>query len=285
MPCYAVTGASGQLGRLAVHELLARGVPPAEIVAVARTPAKAADLAGRGVQMRQGDYSSPPTLATALAGVDRLLLISSSEAVQRVAQHTNVVEAARQAGVTRIVYTSLLNADRTTSPLGGEHQQTERALRASGVPATVLRPGWYTENYTGQLGQFLERGEIVGAAGSGRISAATRRDYAAAAAVALLQDEAGDRTYELGGPAFDLTELAGVVSEVTGTSVTYRDLPVEEYAGWLRSAGLDQETAGFVAAIDASTARGDLHTDSRDLERLLGRPATGLVDAVRAARS
>lgn len=284
MPLHAVTGASGKLGRLVVHELLTRGVPTSDVVAVVRTPARATDLAELGVQVREGDYSRPQTLGAALAGVDRLLLVSSSEPGQRVAHHTHVIEAARSAGVSRIVYTSMVNADRTTNPLAGDHQETERVLRAAGVASTVLRPGWYTENCTDQIGQYLERREIVGAAGSGRISAAPRRDHAAAAAVALLQDQAGDRTYELGGPAFDLPELARVVTEVTGTPVIYRDLPVEEHARSLQAGGMDQASAGFVAALDASIARGDLETDSQDLAQLLGRPPTPLADVVRAVR-
>jgi NAD(P)H dehydrogenase (quinone) len=284
MPSYAVTGASGQLGRLAVQELMSRGVPAADIVAVVRTPSKADDLARSGAHVRAADYSRPQTLGAALAGVDRLLLVSSSVPGQRAAHHTNVIEAAKTAGVSRIAYTSILNADDTTNPLAGEHQDSERVLRAADVPFTLLRNGWYTENYTGQLGQYLQRGEIVGAAGHGRISAATRQDYAAAAAAALLQDEEDNRTYELGGPAFDLAELAGVISEVTGTPVAYRDLPVEEYASRLREAGLDEENARFVAALDASIAHGDLETSRQDLARLLGRPATPLTDVVRAAR-
>lgn len=285
MPTYAITGASGQLGRLVIDELLTRAVSAGDVIAVARTPGKATDLANRGVQVRKGDYSQPATLNEALTGVDRLLLVSSSEPGHRVAQHTNVIEAARAAGASRIVYTSILNADHTSNPLAGEHQDTERALRESGVPFTLLRNGWYTENYTDQLGQYLQRGEILGAAAGGRISAATRKDYAAAAGSALLQDEEGNRTYELGGPAFDLSELARVISEITGTPVTYRDLPIEEYASSLQQAGLDGETAQFVAALDASIARGELETESQDLARLLGRPATPLADVVRAARA
>jgi NAD(P)H dehydrogenase (quinone) len=284
MPTYAVTGASGQLGRLAVQELLARGVSASDVVAVVRTRGKAADLADRGVQVREANYIRPQTLGAALVGVDRLLLISSSEAGQRVAHHTNVIEATKTAGTGRIVYTSMLNSDDTTNPLAGEHQDSERAVRAAGVPFTLLRNGWYTENYTDQLGQYLQRGEILGAAGSGRISAATRQDYAAAAAV-LLQDDDGNRTYELGGPAFDLPELARVISEVTGTPVTYTDLPVDDYASRLEQTGLDEASARFVAALDASIANGDLKTTSRDLEQLLGHPVTPIVDAVRAARS
>ncbi|AEK45154.1 nucleotide-diphosphate-sugar epimerase/NmrA family protein [Amycolatopsis mediterranei S699] len=233
--------------------------------------------------MREGDYSRPSSLAVALADVDRLLLVSGSEPGRRVIHHTNVIEAARSTGTSRVVYTSMLNADDTTNPLAEEHQETERALRDAGIPFTLLRNGWYTENYTGQLGEYLRHGEILGAAGSGRISAATRRDYACAAVTALLQDEPGNRSYELGGPAFDLSELARVISEVTSTAVVYRDLPVEEYESSLRQAGLDRGSAEFVAALDVSIAHGDLATDSQDLARLLDRPATPLAEVVRTA--
>ena len=177
----------------------------------------------------------------------------------------------------------MLNADRTINPLAGEHQDTERGLGAAGVPFTLLRNGWYTENYTDQLGQYLQHGEILGAAGRGRISAATRQDYAAAAAAELLNDDDGNRTYELGGPAFDLPELARVISEVIGTPVTYIDLSVDDYAARLEQTGLDEASARFVAALDGSIANGDLETDSRDLEQLRGHSVTPLADAVRAA--
>jgi NAD(P)H dehydrogenase (quinone) len=283
MLTYAVTGASGHLGHFAVEELLAHGVPAADVVALVRTPGKAADLAGRGVQVREADYARPQTLGPALAGVDRLLLVSSSVPGQRAAQHGNVIEAAKAAGTSRIVYTSILNADHTTNPLAGEHQASEQALREAGVAFTLLRNGWYTENYTDQLADYLRRGEIVGAAGRGGISAATRQDYAIAAAAALLADDEGNLICELGGPAFDLAELAEVISEVTGVPVTYRDLTAEEYVASLTKAGLDEATARFVAALDASIAHGDLETGSQDLARLLGRPATPLADVVREA--
>ena len=284
MPTYAVTGASGHLGRRVVEELLARGVPAQDVVAVVRTPAKAGDLADRGVQVRPGDYSDPQTLPAALAGVQRLLLVSASEPGNRVAQHTAVIDAAKDAGVERIAYTSILHADTSTNPLAPEHRATEEVLRASGVPFTVLRNSWYTENYTDQLGQYLERGEILGAAGNGRISAAPRPDYAVAAASALLADEPGNAVYELGGPAFTLAELAAAVSEVTGRTVGYRDVSPQELVEALQQAGLDAATAGFVAAIDESIAAGTLETDSDDLARLLGRDPTPLREAIRAAR-
>lgn len=284
MPIYAVTGASGHLGRRVIEELLARGIAPADVVAVVRAPSKAADLAARGVQVRLGDYSRPDTLPAALAGVKRLLLVSGSEPGQRVAQHTAVIEAAKAAGVERIAYTSSLNADDTTSPLAGEHQGTEQVLRSAGVPFTLLRNGWYTENYTDQLDQYLQQGAILGAAADGKVSGAPREDYAVAAAAALLNDDQGNSVYELGGPAFTLEELAATISQVTGTTVAYRDLPVPAYAAALQQVGLDEATAGFLAAIDGSIAAGDLYTDSEDLARLLGRPVTPLADAIRAVR-
>lgn len=285
MPTYAVTGTTGHLGRLVVENLLDRGAPASDVVAVVRDPAKAADLAARGVQVRQADYSRPETLLAALAGVDRLLLVSGNEVGQRVGQHTNVIEAARAAGVGRVVYTSILRADTTTNPLAPEHLATEQVLTASRVPFTVLRNGWYTENYTGQLGQYLERGEIVGATGAGRISGAARADYAEAAAVVLTGDGHTGAVYELGGAPFTLAELAETISEVTGTKVAYRDLSPTDYATALRGAGLDADTAAFVAAIDETIARGELETGSDDLARLTGRPTTPLVDVVQAARS
>lgn len=285
MPVFAVTGATGRLGHHVVEELLARGVPASDVVAVVRTSSKAADLAARGVQVRHGDYSAAETLPAALAGVQRLLLVSGSEPGQRVAQHTAVIEAARDAGVERLVYTSILRADTSSNPLAGEHKVTEEVLRASGLPFTLLRNSWYIENYTDQLDQYLQHGEILGAAGSGRVSAAARADYGVAAAAALLTEGTGNALHELGGPAFTLAELAATITDVTDRQVSYRDTSAEELAAALQGFGLDAGTAGFVAAIDTSIAAGDLETSSNDLAALLGRPVTPLADAVRAGRS
>ncbi len=282
-PVYAVTGASGRLGRLAVEQLTANGVSPSDIVALVRTPAKAVSLAASGVQVRQADYSRPASLPAALSGVNRLLLVSGSEIGRLVPQHTNVIKAAKNAGVSRIAYTSMLNADHSTSPLAGEHRETERVLSEAAVPHTVLRNGYYTEGYPDHLGEYLAAGEITGAAGHGRMSTATRQDYATAAAAALLSDEPGNRTHELGGPAYDVTELAQIITDVTRTKVTYRDLPPDEYAAVLQRSGTDEATAHFVAALDVAVARGDLETSNTDLADLLGRPATRPADVVHAA--
>lgn len=284
MTTFAVTAATGQLGRLVVAELLKAGVVPGDVIAVVRDPGKASDLAGQGVQVREGDYNRPEALAAALAGVDRLLLISGSEVGQRVPQHRNVIDAARAAGVQRIAYTSVLRADRTTLVLAPEHKATEEAIAASGVPYTFLRHGWYTENYSAQLGQYLEHGAVLHAAGDGRIAAATRADFAAADAAALLEDRTDNAVYELAGPAFTYAELARTITEVTGTPVQARALSAEQLQESLTSAGLDAGFAGFLAAVDGNIAAGELDGDTPDLEKLLGRPATALAEAVAAAR-
>ncbi|WP_062132085.1 NmrA family NAD(P)-binding protein [Demequina aestuarii] len=283
MTTFAVTGTSGHLGRLIVESLLARGVPAADIVAIARTTAKVKDLAERGVQVRFGDYEDAASLDAALDGVTRLVLVSSSEVGKRSAQHAAVIGAAERAGVSRIVYTSILKADTSTLGLAPEHVETETALDASAIPATVLRNSWYLENYTGQIGQYLASGTILGATGGAPLTAGTRSDFADAAAVAAIQDEEGV-TYEIGGVTFTFDELASTVTAVTGTTVTHRDVSVDELSSTLQeAAGMDPGTAGFWASVDASIAKGDLFTESTDLERLIGRAPASLESAVRAA--
>lgn len=278
----AVTGASGHLGRLAIEALLGK-VPAREIVALVRTPSKAADLAAKGVQVRHADYSRPETLGPALAGVDKLLLVSSSEVGQRAAQHQAVVDAARAAGVGFIAYTSILHADRSRLALAAEHLATERALAASGIPHALLRNGWYLENYTGQIPGALAHG-FAGSAGDGRIAAAARADFAAAAAAVLtLPDQAG-KVYELAGDeTFTMAELAAEVARQAGKPVAYADLPAETYGGVLRGAGLPGPFADVLVDADVNIARGELDDRSGDLRRLIGRPTTALRDAVAAA--
>jgi NAD(P)H dehydrogenase (quinone) len=283
MSQYAVTGATGHLGRLIIGDLIDAGVPAADITAIVRDAGKATDLAGRGVQIQVADYTQPGTLATALAGTGTLMFVSGSEAGQRLPQHRAVIDAAKAAGVTRIVYTSLLRADISGLPLAPEHKATEELLRASGIPFTILRNSWYTENYTAQLPQYLQQGAITAAAGDGRIAAATRADYAAAAVAVLTGTGHENAVYELGGTPFTLSDLAGAVTEATGTKVIYNAVTTPELVTVLTGAGLDAGTAAFVAALDEGTARGDLDTTSTDLATLTGRPSTPLADAIKAA--
>jgi NAD(P)H dehydrogenase (quinone) len=281
MTTYAVTGATGHLGRLVVTELLARGVSASDVVALARTPDKAADLAARGVTVRPADYADPTTLPAALESVDVLLLVSGSELGRRLPQHTAVIEAAKAAAVGRVAYTSIAAADRSANPLTPEHRATEDLLRASGLPFTILRDNWYLENYTGQLPQYLAQGEVLGLDGGARIGAATRADMAAAIVTALLDEGTAGATFELSGPPITLSGIAATVTDVTGTKVAYRDVTADELAAVLRGSGMDAATAGFVVSLEESVARGDLDVRSDDLERLLGRPATSFTDALR----
>lgn len=279
-----ITAATGQLGRLAVDALIARGVEPQRIVAAVRTPAKADEIAAKGVQVREADYARPETLGPALAGTDRLLLISSSEAGQRIAQHANVIAAAKAAGVGAIAYTSVTKADSSGILLAGEHLATEQLLRDSGLPFTFLRNSWYLENYTASalLATTVERGVLLGAAGDGRVAAATRRDYAEAAAAVLTGSGHENQVYELGGDErFTMTELAATISSVAGKPVRYQDLPEAEYAQALLDVGLPEIGAKILSDSDAGIVRGELDTDSGDLRRLIGRPTTSPAEAVR----
>ncbi|MFP3460826.1 SDR family oxidoreductase [Arthrobacter globiformis] len=279
-----ITGATGQLGRLVVEALLDSGLPAEQIVAAGRTVDRIADLGERGVQVRNIDYSQPESLRQAFAGADKVLLVSGSEVGQRVEQHRNAINAARDAGVGLIGYTSIANADTTEMQLAAEHLATEEILRDSGVPFVLLRNGWYLENYTGQLPVQVQHGAVFGSAGDGRVSAAARADYAAAAAAVLLRDDQAGKVYELGGDdAFTLSELAGEVSAVSGKPVTYTDLPAEKYTQVLVEAGLPEPYAAILADSDLGIARGDLLVTSGDLSALLGRPTTPLREAVQAA--
>jgi NAD(P)H dehydrogenase (quinone) len=279
-----VTGATGHLGRLVVEALLQRGVPAGEIVAAGRNTDRLADLADRGVQVRRIDFTDPATLTEAFTGADRVLLVSSSEVGRRAEQHRNAIDAAKEAGVTLLAYTSIAQADTTAMLLAAEHQATEQYLRESGVPFTLLRNGWYLENYTAQLPVALEHGAIIGSAGEGRVSAATRADYADAAAAVLTGEGHAGKAYELGGDqAFTLPELAAEITRQTGTEVTYRDLPVAEYTQVLVGAGLPEPAAAVFADSDLGIARGELLVESGDLSRLTGRPTTSLADGLAAA--
>jgi NAD(P)H dehydrogenase (quinone) len=281
---FVITGATGSLGRLVVEALLDQNVPAGQIVATGRDLAKIADLAERGVQVRPVDYNDPQSLRQAFKGAEKVLLISGSEVGQRIEQHRNAINAAKEAGAALIAYTSVANADNTEMQLAAEHQATEEVLRASGVPFTLLRNGWYLENYTGQLAVHLQHGAVLGSAGQGKVSAAARADYAQAAAAVLLKEGQAGKVYELGGDqAFTLNDLAAEITAVTGQPVRYQDLPAEQYAKVLQDAGLPEAYAAILADSDLGIARGDLLVTGSDLSSLIGRPTTPLREAVQAA--
>ncbi|WP_405449239.1 SDR family oxidoreductase [Streptomyces achromogenes] len=277
-----VTGATGHLGRHVVAQLLEK-VPAERITAVVRDAAKGADLAARGVRLAVADYNAPETLDGLFAAGDKVLLISGSEVDKdRVAQHTAVIDAAKAAGVALLAYTSAPGT--LTAALADDHRATEQVLRASGLPYTLLRNGWYHENYTEHLAPVLEHGAVVQAAGDGRVSSAARADYAAAAVAVLTGEGHENATYELGGDeAWSFAEYAAELSRQTGREIAYRPVSVADLTGILTGAGLPAPLAGILAGVDASIAEGELVVSSGDLSRLIGRPTTPLAEAVTAA--
>ena len=269
-----VTGASGQLGRLVIEDLLRRPLGE-EIVAAVRNPKSVEAFQARGVQVRRADYDQPETLAAAFRGADKLLLISSSEVGRRTPQHRAVIDAAKAAGVGLLAYTSILHADTSPLPLAGEHKETESLIRASGLPAVILRNGWYTENYLAAVPAALQYGVLLGSAGEGRISSAARADYAAAAAAALTRDDQAGRVYELAGDAsYSLDELTQAIARQSGKAVAYRNLPEDAFRSALIEAGLPEGLATLLAESDVGASKGGLFDDSRQLSTLIGRPTT-----------
>lgn len=281
---YVITGANGQLGRLVIDLLLTK-VPADRIIAAVRSPEKAVDLADKGVQVRQADYSQPATLETAFRGATKILLISSNEIGQRAVQHKAVIDAARRAGVELLAYTSVLHAATSTLELAEEHRQTEVAIKESGLPSVILRNGWYTENTTAGVPNALAHGAHFGCAGDGRFSSAARADYAGAAVAVLTSGEAqADKIYELAGDeAFTLSEFAAELTQQSGKTVVYTNLPEPGYKAALLQAGLPEEFAQLLANSDSAAAQGALFDDSRVLSRLIGRPTTPLAQTITQA--
>ncbi len=268
-----VTGATGQLGRLVVNKLKEK-VSVESLVALVRSPEKAADL---GVEACVFDYTKPESLATSLVGIDKLLLISGNELGQRLPQHIAVIEAAKQAGVKQLVYTSVLHADTSSLGLAGEHLATEVALKASGLVYTILRNGWYTENYTGSAKGAIGAGAFIGCAGDGKVASAARVDYAEAAAVVLTGEGYENKIYELAGDkAYTLTELAAEISRQTGKTIPYNNLTETQYVDILKSFGLPEGIAQMLADSDTGASKGGLFDESKQLSALIGRPTTPL---------
>jgi NAD(P)H dehydrogenase (quinone) len=279
-----VTGATGRLGRHVIAGLL-ESVPASEIVAAVRNPDKAGDLAAQGVQVREADYTKPETLRAALRGADKVLLISGNDlSGGRPAQHRAVVDAAKAAGAGLLAYTSILRAESSALRLAQEHRETERDVRASGLPFVFLRNGWYFENQTAALGPAVQHGAILGCAGDGRFASAAIADYAAAAVAVLTGSGHENAVYELAGDtSYTLADLAAEVSEQSGQPVAYNDLPPEGYQAALAGFGLPAALAGLLVDAEQGASRGELDSTSRDLHTLIGRSTATLRDAVAAA--
>ncbi|MFC1228463.1 MULTISPECIES: SDR family oxidoreductase [Streptomyces] len=273
-----VTGATGQFGRQVIEHLLLRGVPAGQVVAAARTPAKAAGLAALGVEVRTADYDRPETLMAAFAGADKVLLVSSTGSdATRIAQHRSAIDAAARSGVGLFAYTSVTRAPTNPMGLARVHRATEQAVADAGLPAVVLRNGWYTENHTAALPGAVARGTLAGSAGDGRIASATRADLAEAAAVVLTLDDQAGKTYDLtGDTAWTLPELAAEAAAQSGTPLGYTDLPAEQYRRILHQAGLPDPAVDLIVDADVQISHGALAHVTGDLTTLLGRPATPL---------
>ncbi|EGT0650625.1 SDR family oxidoreductase [Citrobacter braakii] len=277
----AITGATGQLGQHVIETLL-KTVPASQIVAIVRNPAKATALSQQGITVRQADYSDEAAFTTALQGIDKLLLISSSEVGQRAPQHRNVINAAKAAHVKFIAYTSLLHADRSPLGLADEHVATEKMLAESGIAYALLRNGWYTENYLASAPAALEHGVFIGAAGEGKIASATRADYAAAAARVISEDGHAGKIYELAGDAgWTLSQLAAELAKQSGKKVVYQNLNEADFAAALKGVGLPAGLADMLADSDVGASKGGLFDDSHTLSKLIGRPTTSLADSVK----
>ena len=278
----AITGATGQLGHFVIESLL-KHTQTTNIVALVRDSKKADALIQQGIEIRYFDYDQPESLAPALKGIDKLLLISANEIGRRTPQHKAVIDAAKHAGVPYIAYTSLLNADLSLLGLAHEHRITEALIKDSGLTYTLLRNNWYSENYLAGLAHVIETGTLYGAAGEGRISSAARQDYAEAAAKVLLSDDHDNQTYELASSSsFTLADLAAYIAEASGQAVQYQNISPEDYTQALNAAGLPASLVDVIVDADVQTQKGAMFSKSKDLENLIGRPTTPIQSQIKA---
>ena len=284
MPLFTVTGATGQFGNLVIESLLRLGAPPKEIRASVREVAKAVHHQTRGMDVRRGDFDDPGALRGAFENTRRLLIISTDQVGARVEQHRRAVEAAREAGVEYLEYTSVVNMQggESTSPIASDHRATEAIIRDSGIPYTILRNTFYAEYMLAPLVQSLGSGEYVSSAGDGRLGAAARTDLADAAALVLSELGHENKTYELTFPrAWDFREAADLVSRVSGRTLVYRPVSDEEYTRFLVESGVPEEAAQASVAMSQSLRAGDLALATRELEEVLRRPVTSLEEVTR----
>ena len=285
-----VTGASGQLGRLVIDALLASGkVAPAGIVATTRDTAKLADYAAKGITVSTADFDDPASLDAAFAGVSRVLIVSTDALDQpgkRLAQHKAAVAAAQKAGVKHILYTSMPQPDDSLVTFAPDHLGTEEAIKATGIPYTILRDGWYAENLFMSLPHALETGAWYTATGEGRIAHITRADTAAALAGALLKAGDESRTYTLTGTkSRTAEEIAAVVSEATDKPLKVVHVTDAQLAEGLKAAGLPEGFIPTIVSFDANTREGKIAAVTGDAEALAGRKPTSFEDFVAASKA
>ena len=268
-PTIFVSGASGKLGRLVLAALKEKGYA-GKIIAGTRDPSKLADVTG--VEVRKADFTDKAGLVTALAGVDRLLVISTDVIGQRLPQHLTAVEAAKDAGVKEIFYTSMPSPEPPSAiSFAPEHFGTEEAIKSSGLAYTILRMTWYTENLLGSLPGNLATGQWFTSAGDGKLSYVTRTDCARAAAGALIRG-AENKIYTVTGPeALTTAQIATIASAVTGKPLTTINVTDEQLAAGAKSAGVpDFVVEHFIVAFDRNTREDKVSTVTDAVETLWG---------------
>lgn len=277
----AITGATGQLGTLVLNTLLKK-IAASDLIALVRDTTKAEYLKQQGIEVRHFDYDQADTLSPALHGVDKLLFISASEIGRRSHQHKAIINAAQQAHVAHLIYTSVINANTSQLELAAEHRETEALIKASGLNYTILRNNWYSENYLAGLAQIIEAGVLYGAAADSQINSASRLDYAEAAARVLTSDGHFNKTYELAGStSFTLNDLATFITEASNKPIRYQNLTADAYHQALIQAGLPVYVVNVVVDADIQTQKGALFNPSKDLENIIGRKTTSMQDLIK----
>ncbi len=275
-----VTGATGKLGMKVVEALL-KTVPAGQLAVSVRNPEKAEGLKARGVDVRHGDFDRPETLTSTFAGIDRLLIISADgDNETRIRQHANAVAAAEQARVKFIAYTSVANAKESSLSLAEVHRTTEEAIRKTGIPYSFLRNNWYLENETGSIQGALAGAPWVTSAGAGKVGWALRKDYAEAAAAVLAGSGHENTVYELSGKPMTQQELVSALGTVLGKEVPLQQVDDDAYAGIMKGAGLPDFLIALFVGIQKAIRDRALDVESSDFEKLLGRPATPIREAL-----
>lgn len=278
---YLLTGVTGGLGN-GILTVLSETVPHKDISVLVRSKAKGEPFVAAGYDVRIGDYADEQSLVKAFSGIETLMFVSGApgQTVSRDVQHKNVVEAAKQAGIKQLVYTSLANAEHSHSVLAPDHIVTESLIKSSGISYKILRNNWYLENETNIFKDALDGKGFVYAGGNGKVGWAVKKDYAKAAAHALVQPFTENTIYELSGPLLTYTGLHQAFETASGKTVDAISMTVEDYKAALTSAGLPEEVVGIVTAIQADIAAGELDVVSNDFETLLGHTTTPITQGI-----